>query len=460
VRVGIYTRLSNDPDGTQTATDRQAKDCRAFAAHHGFEVAGLYEDSDLSGFKRGVVRPDYERMLGDLEAGRIEAVVVWKLDRLTRQPGQFERVVEVCERVGARIHSVHESADMTSPAGLAMLRVGMAFAHMESQTMSLRLRRQRLEAAQNGDPNLGGLRPFGFEADKRHIREDEAALVQEAARRVLAGEALMSICRDWDERGIVTTRGNRWQVTALRRMLVNPRVAGRRLHRGDVYPSTKIPAIVDPLTSERLRQILLDPARNTVREVRSRLLTGFIVCGRCGERLHPKRRKGGSPLYRCVRTPGTPACGGLVVIGDHVDALVTEALLEALDTEALDLSAGDDQVMGPLVDQLLHDEAQLEQLARDHYADRLITREEFLAARQAITVRLEGIRRRLAQERRREVMVGLTPGQTLREAWEAAELGWRRTLLRLHVERVQVMPRHAPTNRFDPERVQIQWRAA
>ena len=460
MRVGIYTRLSEDRDGTQTATERQAADCRALAARHGWEVGEVYEDTDLSGYKRGIVRPDYERMLTDLEAGRIEAIVVWKLDRLTRQPGQFERVVEVCERVGARIHSVHESADMTSPAGLAMLRVGMAFANMESQTMSLRIRRQRLEAATNGEPNPGGMRPFGLAHDKRHIVEEEAALIQEAARRVIAGDGLGPICDDWARRGVETTRGNPWRVTSLRKMLVSPRLAGRRMHHGEPHPSTTIPALLDAATAERVRAILTDPRRLTVREVRSRLLTGFLVCGRCGERLRPKRRKGGTPLYRCQRMPGAPACGGLVVVGEHVDALVCEALLYRLDTPALaeTLQSGDEGVLGPLVDALVADEEQLEQLARDHYADRLIGREEYLAARQAIVARLEHTRRRLGQERRRELVAGLDPNDTLREAWDRADLHWRRSLMRLHIERVEVMPRSAPTNRFDPTRVRIHWR--
>jgi hypothetical protein len=258
----------------------------------------------------------------------------------------------------------------------------------------------------------------------------------------------------------VTTRGNAWQVTALRRMLMSPRIAGRRLHRGEVHPSTTIPAILDAATWERVRAILADPGRLTVREVRSRLLTGFLVCGRCGEKLRPKRRKDGVALYRCQRMPGSPACGGLVVVGEHVEALVAEAALYRLDSPALaeTLAGGEEAVLGPLVDALVADEAQLEQLARDHYADRLIGREEYLAAREAIAYRLEHTRRRLAHERRREIIAGLDPGETLREAWERADVHWRRSLLRLHVEAVEVMPRSGPTNRFDPARVRIHWR--
>lgn len=98
-KAGIYTRLSRDRDGTQTATARQEADCRELAASEGWDVIAVYEDSDLSGSKRGVIRPDYERMLDDVRAGRIDRVLVWKLDRLSRQPGQFEAVIDACEQV-------------------------------------------------------------------------------------------------------------------------------------------------------------------------------------------------------------------------------------------------------------------------------------------------------------------------------------------------------------------------
>ena len=179
-----------DPDGSQTATARQLADCRALAEREAWEVVEVYEDADLSGFRPDVNRPDYRRMLDDLERGAIEAVLVWKLDRLSRQPGQFEAVVSACERLGARVFSVHEAADMTSPAGLAMMRVGMAFAAMESQTTSLRTRRAKAEAADAGRPNGGGLRPFGLDRTKTTIVEHEAALIREAARRVIGGEGL------------------------------------------------------------------------------------------------------------------------------------------------------------------------------------------------------------------------------------------------------------------------------
>src|SRR4249919_3688563 len=108
MRVGIYTRLSRDMDGRQTATARQEKDCRALSRSKHWKVAEVYEDVDLSAFKKGVRRPAYERLLEDIETGAVDGVVVWKLDRLVRRAAEFERFWSVCEGAGATLAAVHD----------------------------------------------------------------------------------------------------------------------------------------------------------------------------------------------------------------------------------------------------------------------------------------------------------------------------------------------------------------
>src|SRR5689334_8175069 len=97
MRAGIYTRLSSDPDGTSTATERQRQDCERLARDRGYTVADVYEDNDTSAFKRGVKRPAFERLLIDLTAGDIDAVLVWRTDRLARQPRDLERFIDAAE---------------------------------------------------------------------------------------------------------------------------------------------------------------------------------------------------------------------------------------------------------------------------------------------------------------------------------------------------------------------------
>src|SRR6476469_2626852 len=96
----IYTRLSQDRDGTKTGTDRQEKDCRALCKREGLKVAAVFTDDDRSAYN-GKGRPEFERMLEELEG--YDALVYWKTDRLVRRTIQVWRVVEACEKAGVRL---------------------------------------------------------------------------------------------------------------------------------------------------------------------------------------------------------------------------------------------------------------------------------------------------------------------------------------------------------------------
>src|SRR5438445_5164120 len=98
LEVAVYTRISRDDTGKQTATARQERACRSFVQLRGWEVVEVYEDVDLSAYDPRVERPAYEKLLREVAVARLGGVLVWKLDRLVRQPGDFERFWSLCER--------------------------------------------------------------------------------------------------------------------------------------------------------------------------------------------------------------------------------------------------------------------------------------------------------------------------------------------------------------------------
>src|SRR5688572_30028619 len=85
LRAAIYARISLDRDGKKLGVARQLDDCRKLASDRGWEIAGEYVDNDVSA-TRSRRRPEYEQMLDEVEAGRVDAIVAWDLDRLTRKP--------------------------------------------------------------------------------------------------------------------------------------------------------------------------------------------------------------------------------------------------------------------------------------------------------------------------------------------------------------------------------------
>ncbi len=100
VRAAIYARISSDREGEALGVARQEKDCRRLCADRGWVVADVYTDNDISATDRRKVRKEHKRLLSDMKAGRVDALAVWDLDRLTRQPAELEDFVKLCDEVG------------------------------------------------------------------------------------------------------------------------------------------------------------------------------------------------------------------------------------------------------------------------------------------------------------------------------------------------------------------------
>jgi len=122
MRTGVYGRqsvlLASDDDRRylETSTDRQVTDGFAWVRRQAGEVVRTYRDEGISGYS-GALRPEFERLLTDLDGRVIDTVVCWKLDRLCRNNRDFQRLWDVCERRGARLVSLHEMFDSSTPAG-------------------------------------------------------------------------------------------------------------------------------------------------------------------------------------------------------------------------------------------------------------------------------------------------------------------------------------------------------
>jgi site-specific DNA recombinase len=459
LRIAIYLRISRDPDGTSTATQRQLRDCKNLAKMKSWNVAEVFEDVDVSAYREGVQRPAYEKMLDQLQRGEFDGVLVWKLDRLVRRVAEFERFWAVCERSGAMLASFNESLDTTSEIGMLIVRILVAFAQMESANTSVRMKARQRELAEAGRPKLNGRRPFGMSADWKELVEEEAELIREAADRLLAGDSMRSICIDWKNRGVTTTYGNPWQTTAFRRMMLQPRLWGERTHKGTVAGPGNFPAIIDKATGERVARALARPPSDLRR--RRNLLSGILRCGRCGAAMRVGT-SAGVHKYRC--SPPPDGCGRVVVSKVPADEAVSEMVLYRLSSKemvrALRSRRGgsatrDAQVITKLAaaenrQRELDSEWALGQLP----AARL---KSMQAELEKVT---EGLRTELALARRADPLVQLgTKSSDIRRVW--GELGWerQRSIISTVVERVTVMPTTNPgSTKFDLERLQPVWR--
>lgn len=474
---GIYARLSDDKGAEQTATGRQIADCRKFAADRGLVVAEahVYEDVDLSAFKQ-VRRPEFERLLEDLDAGLLAGVICWKLDRLFRNHRDFERLWEIIERRGAKLVSLHEQFDTSTPAGEFTLRMMVGMARMESQNIALRLRSRLAEKREAGQPHAGGNRPYGYRADFVTVDPDEAAVVREAAARLLAEkpETLREVTKDLNRRGLLSSAGKPWSPATLRRTLASPRLAGLRVHwrheptaagktrrvREVVGPGSW-EAILDQETHQALVALFEDPARRSqTRQPRVHLLAGLLRCGRCGGSMYVQSHGRRRPKdYRCLPPPVGRGCGGVSILAGPLEELVTQAAISVVDGPEL-AAAVAGQVDQEGAARLAADQAALEELSRDYYVERRISRDEFLTARDGLEARIRSAVASLERQTRSALLAELASSETvLADTWPTLDPDRRRAILAALFEVITIRP--AATrgrNRFDPARVDFTWR--
>lgn len=473
--VVLYARLSQadeeaEPSSGLTATQRQLQDCRERAERDGWQINATYEDPDHSASDPARKRPDFERMMADLGNGRrADAIVCYKLDRLLRHPKEAERLLDLADRRGIAIVSLNDPGiDLQTPTGRAHFRMNIVWAKLETETMSLRIRRKMREIAESGRPG-GGIRAFGLTPDWTSIIPEEAALVREAADRILSGESVSAIVNDWHRREIHTPgtkanpAGRQWEVSSLKRMLTSPRIVGDRQHHGVVVGSGRIPPLLDRETWDRLRAVLAAPRGSRETTVRRYFLTGLTYCGRCGSKLSALRDGQGERRYACRKTRG---CGRLAVQAKLLEPLVAEEMMQLLDSPqfhaALDAQNSNAQEKArrePDLNQLRTDEAALEELAADYYTERAISKPEFLRVRAQLGARIEQARARLAEASSDRALSRLA-GMDLRAEWErhADDVLWRNQVARALIGRVTVNPAPSRGLRFHPDRISIEWR--
>lgn len=460
-RAGIYARISSDREGDQLGVRRQLEDCEQLAKRKGWEIIERYVDDDVSAYS-GRRRPEYRRMLDDLRSGFIDSVIVWHLDRLHRQPKELEEFFEVCDSSGVRnLASVTGDVDLANDDGRFMARILGAVARKESDDKSRRIKRKALELAQAGKIPGGGTRPYGYESDRRTIRLEEAEIIRECARRLLAGESLRSIASSLNERSISTVTGGEWKTQTLRRILMSGRISGQREHHDELIAQAEWPGIIDPAETARIRAQLSDPERRTNRTARRYLLTRLLRCSLCGETLVSRPRSGGARRYICAKGPNFSGCGHLYVAADELEAFIVEAVLYRLDSpELLTALSGeaDDAVTAQCQREADEAQAQLDELATT-YGERRITLSEWLAARRPIERRLSSVKKQLAKLSRRSVLGDhVANGAVLREQWSQLPLTRQRAIVAAVLDHILVGPGRPGFNHFDPDRFQPVWR--
>jgi site-specific DNA recombinase len=463
--AAIYVRISRDSAGEGLGVKRQRTDCEALVKKLGWTVADVYEDNDVSATKRKP-RPAYLRMMRDVENGRVQAVVVWDVDRLTRTPRELEDVIDHADRIGLQLASVGGDIDLATEQGRMMARMKGTVARYEIEQSRRRLKAKHKELAASG-AHIGP-RPFGWDfvgtkADRRLvINPAEAAVIRECVQRVLAGEGLWKITNDLNDRGILTSTGRPWVTQVLRRMLLRWRNCGVRTHEGREAAPGQWEAIIDRPTHERVVALLTDPARrsNNRGTEAKYLLTSVAYCGECGgyvvgtseftyqlkngkTRVYPR-------AYKCPRAGCQKVQRGMA----DVDKLVTDSVLGALERDGVRLLGGDPIAAEQATERIAALKAKLALNVDMHDADEM-TDDQFQRSNKRLMPQLAAEKTRLAKAQP-DAELAKYAGPGVRQAWTKANVETRKRIIRGLGLRITVN-RVGPGNgrEFDPTSVTI-----
>ena len=357
----VYARLSDEGEADITGIDRQIEDGIDYARRHGGKRVQIYVDDGISAYKRGLRREAFERMLLDIAAQKPPCgpVVAWKVERLARQSSDAERLLEVLrfykDPPHAVCYTINDGGDTSTSSGRFMFRAFVQFGTWESESIAARVKRAHRAAIERGG-YTGSPPAYGHRDGTQwhEVEPIEAAYLREAADKLVAGNSVGSIIRDWTSRGILTRNGNGWQHHAWIKIITSPRMAGLRQVRGVITRGeaedgrSLIAPILDEATWLEVCRILQDPTRRPAHpgggEPRH-LLTGLMRCGAVSDDtgvmcMAPLKAKGYSNkgtdggtywTYSCVRDAYHMSnCAKIHIKGAPTDTFIEGLVLAAL----------------------------------------------------------------------------------------------------------------------------------
>lgn len=467
--MAVYARISADKTGEGLGVARQVEDCMRLVADRGWVVFDTYVDNDVSAFTGGRARPEFARMLADIEAGRVGAVVVYHQDRLTRRPGEFELFVEACQRNGVdQLVTVTSDISFGNDNGMLVARITAAVAANESARKRARILRKIEQNVAAGRPNGGANRPFGYEDDKVTVRESEAVIIRTVVDRFVQGESLRSLVAWLQAEGVPTPgKAEVWRTTSLRNVLLSGRIAGLREHRGVVAGDAVWEPIITREQRERILAVFASRKRAGRRTPQRYLLSGLLRCGKCDGRLFSAARR--TPQgkverrYVCQSGPDHGGCGKLTISAVPVETWLTEAALYRLDTPevtaALEGRHETDARHADAVTVLEEAQRRLTDVA-EMFAAGDITKAEYLAARPVAEAKAAEATRVLESLATKDTLDSLVGNGTLiRERWDTYSLDRQHAIIRAILPSATIAAGSPGRGNFDPDRVQPHWAA-
>ena len=348
----IYTRKSNAEglDMEFNSLDAQREAAEAFiASQRGEGLIAMPEHYDDGGFSGGnIERPALRRLLNDIEAGRIGAVVTYKVDRLSRSLLDFAKLMEIFERQGVSFISVTQQFNSATSMGRLTLNVLLSFAQFEREVIGERIR-DKIAMQKAKGKNCGGVPPLGYDVvdHKLVVNHAEAETVRHIFQRFIQMGSATQLVRELKNDGFRTkswttvkgrTReGRPFDKLQLYRLLKNRKYIGEITHGEKVYPGEH-DAIIDRDLWDKTQAVFAGNRHERANATRTQtpaLLKGVLKCGHCGGGMGITYTRKGARMYRyylCVQAAknGRATCPVKSVSAGDIEAAVAGQVRAAL----------------------------------------------------------------------------------------------------------------------------------
>jgi site-specific DNA recombinase len=351
VRCAIYTRKSTEEGLEQefNALDAQRECGEAFIKSQAAEgwqcLADRYDDGGFSGGTMD--RPALKRLLADIEAGKVDAVLVYKVDRLSRSLLDFAKMMETFEQHGVAFVSVTQQINSATSMGRLMLNVLLSFAQFEREIIGERTR-DKIAAARRKGKWGGGHPILGYDIDRKSIKlvvnEDEAAQVRAIFELYLQHEGLVAVIAELNRRGWVNKRwvtrkgqargGKPFTKTSLHKLLTNVTYVGKVRYKHELHDGEQ-KALIAPDIWQRVQVLLRRNGRNggvLVRNQFGALLKGLLRCAPCGCAMTPAHTtRNGTKRYRyyvctAAQKRGWHTCPSKSIPAGEIEQFVVQQL--------------------------------------------------------------------------------------------------------------------------------------
>jgi DNA invertase Pin-like site-specific DNA recombinase len=304
LRCAVYTRKSSE-EGLEmefNSLEAQREACEAYVASQRAEGWILVPDRyDHGGFSGGTLeRPALKRMRTDIESGRVDVVVVYKIDRLSRSLMDFSRLVEVFDQHKVTFVSVTQSFNTTTSMGRFTLNVLLSFAQFEREVIGERIR-DKFAASRKRGIWMGGWAPLGYEVKDRKlvVNEVDARLVRSIFQRFLKVGSATVLARELIAENVRNKYGKLIDKGILYKILSNPVYIGVAVHKGASYPGEHV-GIIDRKIWDRVQARFEESPRKRAAATRAQtpaLLKG-IIFGPTGVAMSPTHTRKNGRLYR------------------------------------------------------------------------------------------------------------------------------------------------------------------